>query len=270
MSVPRPRGASASEWQYHSRSDHHSKVACWTVAVDLLGESALMRQHAQEGKIVLGVNLELRDFRTGRKKDLDLVIGKPAQDTPTTTRSLATLADEYGLELTAKERTWVKSLPHLSEGVVGPVMVALEAKAAMTEHSKARPRLYDELTSSFSTVLGNSSNALAVGLVMVNLADSFVSPDLNKGGKRRSVVSKHTQPKAAESILEKVRELPRRTGDQQQGFDGLAVLMVECRNDGTPIRLVVTPPAPQVGDVLNYRGMITRVAHEYDARFRNT
>ena len=32
-----------NEWQYHSRSDKHSKVACWAVLFDLLQTSALLR-----------------------------------------------------------------------------------------------------------------------------------------------------------------------------------------------------------------------------------
>jgi hypothetical protein len=30
-------------WQYHSRSDHHSKVACWGIVFDLLRSSSLLR-----------------------------------------------------------------------------------------------------------------------------------------------------------------------------------------------------------------------------------
>ena len=30
-------------WQYHSRSDRHSKVACWGLVLDLLGDCPLLR-----------------------------------------------------------------------------------------------------------------------------------------------------------------------------------------------------------------------------------
>ena len=43
-------------WQYHSRSDSHSKVACWTVLFDLLQECPIFRRHADEGKIGFRVN----------------------------------------------------------------------------------------------------------------------------------------------------------------------------------------------------------------------
>lgn len=263
------RGKEGELWQYHSRSDHHSKVACWTVLVDLLTTSALMRNHATARKLVFGVNHELSDFSTGRKKILDLVVARPGDGSKVKARALLDLAQSYHIDLFDTERSMVANLPEIVEGPVGAVLVALEAKAAMTEHSKARPRLYDELTSSHSTVHGASSNALAIGLVMVNAATTFLSPGLNKVGRARTHFSKHRQPDAAESVIEKLRELPRRTSDQQSGFDGLAAIVVDCVNDGSPVQIVSKSPAPPPGDVLNYVNMISRVANEYDTRFRN-
>ena len=77
MCVPRPRGPRKQLWQYHPRSDAHSKLACWGVLFDLLGQSRLLRQHVSQSKVVLGVHFTLRDFSTGRKKVLDLVIARP-------------------------------------------------------------------------------------------------------------------------------------------------------------------------------------------------
>ena len=49
--------------------------------------SAVMRGHAAAGKIVVGVNHEMRDFATGRKQDLDLVIvSSPMSTTRTAVR----------------------------------------------------------------------------------------------------------------------------------------------------------------------------------------
>ena len=45
MSVATTRGSSDRPWQYHSRSDNHSKVACWTVLFDLMRECDVFRQH---------------------------------------------------------------------------------------------------------------------------------------------------------------------------------------------------------------------------------
>jgi len=267
MSEPRPRGRSGETWQYHSRSDHHSKVACWGVFFDMLRTSALLSEHAHAGKVIFGVNFEMRDFSTGRKKNLDLVIARPSGDETTERRTLAGLAAHWGVVLNRPQEAELAGLPDIGEGTLAGsgVLVALEAKAAMTAHSKARPRLYDELNSSHLTVHGASNQALAVGLVMVNESDTFISPERQTGA--RDVVSHHAQPADAESIIRKIEEIPRRASPAHHGFDGLGIVVVDAANDGTPVQLVAQRPAPQPGDVFYYDDMLSRVSNEYDTRF---
>jgi hypothetical protein len=271
MTVAQPRGPSGALWQYHSRSDLHSKVACWGVLFDLLKQSRLLRQHAQSGKVIFGVNFEMRDFGTGRRKKLDLVIARPSGRP--TSFTLADLAREWHVELTTAQGAALGSLPALYRGEVGAVLMALEAKAAMTAHQRAEPRLYDELNSSHLTIHGASRQALAVALVMVNASTTFISPPLNKNPPRpgtTSVVSTHNQPADTVGVIDKVREIPRRTGAATEGYDGLGLVVVDAKNDSiTPVTLVTRPPAVAVGDVMHYATMVTRVANEYDTTFRN-
>jgi hypothetical protein len=268
MSVPTKRGKSQAYWQYHSRSDRHSKVGCWGVLFDLLQQSRVMRQHVMGNRIVFGINHEMRDFATGRKKDLDLVIARPAGlMTKTKPRTFADLALRYDVVLTAAQQQSLNALPILHEGPVGAVLMALEAKAAMTAHGKAQPRLYDELNSSHLTVHGASRQALAVGLVMVNASTTFISPDMQEPGKP-PVISTHPQPSAAAGIIDKVKEIPRRGGTRTEGFDGLAIVVVSMVNDGvTAVTLETARPAPAPGDIFHYTNAITRVANEYDTTF---
>jgi hypothetical protein len=149
------------------------------------------------------------------------------------------------------------------------VLVALEAKATMTEHTKAGPRLYDELNSSHQIVHASSSKALSVGFFMVNASKSFISPDRNKGtGSGGVTVTIHRQPTAAAFSINVVEGLPRRSGASGVAYDGMAIAVVDMPNDGvTPVRLVTAPPAPQPGDIFNYDNMLTRIANEYDATF---
>jgi hypothetical protein len=264
MSVPNVTDSSGRLWQYHSRSDLHSKVACWGVLFDLLQQSALLRNHAAAKKVIFGVNYEMRDYQTGRKKRLDLVVARPAGDITRAPKSMGTLADDWRIALNKTQMDKLSDLPDLQEGVVGAVLIALEAKAAMTAHTKARPRLYDELNSSHLTVHGASRQALAVGFVMVNLSATFISPGLQHAGP---VASHHVQPRDAKGIIDKVREIPRRVGPTGHGYDGLAIVTIECANDGTPVRLSTMPPAPQPGDIYHYETMVTRIANEYDTTF---
>jgi len=271
ISIPGVPDKFGNRWQYHSRSDRHSKVACWAVLFDLLRSSNTLRRHVTEGKVVFGVNQELSDFKTRRKKNLDLVVARPGTDGPKGSwpPTFAGLGTYFRVELTRAEKRELDALPNLVHGSVGSVLLALEAKACMTEHGKARPRLYDELNSSHLTVHGASDQAIAVGFVMLNASATFISPDRNKHnlGVRPAEVNPHKQPQAAIGVNEKVRELPTRTKTAEEGYDALGIVVVDCKNDGSPITLVSGPPAPVASDLYHYDQMVRRAAQIYDTRF---
>ena len=65
-------------YRYHSRSDSHSKALCVFVLIDLLAACRLLREHANCGKVVYGVNLKYLWARSGKAKTIDLAIGLPA------------------------------------------------------------------------------------------------------------------------------------------------------------------------------------------------
>ncbi|MPZ35544.1 MAG: hypothetical protein GEV13_32050 [Rhodospirillales bacterium] len=248
-------------WNYHSRSDHHSKVACWGIVFDLLRTSTLFRSHVASGKVSFGINHEMRDFRNDRKKDLDLVVSVSATATKPVTRTLKNLVDRYSIELTAAERAELHVLPELKEAPVGNVLIALEAKACMTAHQRALPRLYDELNSSHQTIHGAHDLAIAAGFVMINAAERFLSSDLNK--KHRATDpewSTHDQPKSVNIAIDKVKQLPRRSKTGMDGYDALSIVVIDCINDGSPVSLVTRPPAPQPLDVFHYASMIDRLS----------
>jgi hypothetical protein len=263
LSNPVPIGKFGAKWQYHSRSDRHSKVACWGILFDLMRHSPLLVKQLAEGKVGFGINHEMKDFRLNRKKDLDLVLctpraGDPAHKKPLTFKRMV---KKYGILLSLEESKLLEALPDAVAAPVGAVHVALEAKAAMTEHVKAKPRIYDEFNSSHLTVHGAADLAIAVGLAMINMAKTFKSFGLSE-------VSHHKQPQAAQEVIAKVSQLPRRTNVREDGFDAFAIVVVECVNDGkTPVTLVTAPPAPAPGDIYEYGSMIQRLAMLYEARF---
>lgn len=263
-----------NHWQYHSRGDRHSKVACWGILFDLLQYCPTLVEHVRSGQVAFGINHEMRDFQQNRKKNLDLVICTPGTaSSGKKTKKVGTfrdLAEKYRIVLPAEAAAALEALPVLPEAPVGAVRIALEAKAAMTAHSKARPRLFDELNSSHQTIHGAIDDALAVGFVMVNIASTFISPDMNKveltGDNAR--VSKHKQPADAELVLAKVMELPRKGASQASGFDAVGIVVVDCANDGhTPVTIHTSKPAPQSGDIFHYDSMIHRLAELYRGRF---
>lgn len=267
LSTPHVTDKHGNAWSYHSRSDHHSKVACWGIVFDFLRASAHFRRHVVEGRVGFGINHEMRDFQHDRKKNLDLVVCQPGSDTKTG-RTLADLAIHYGVDLTRAERTELGGLPALVEMPVGNVLMALEAKACMTAHQRALPRLYDELNSSHLTVHGAHDAAIAAGLVMINISDRFLSTDLNKANRVTAPQwSTHPQPRSVDITLAKVKQHPRRSTTGVPGYDALGIVVVDCVNDGTPVRHHAKPPAPQPQDNYHYSTLINRIQVLYDTRF---
>ena len=267
LSKPHVTDKHGNTWSYHSRSDHHSKVACWGIVFDLLRASGLFQKHVAEGRVGFGINHEMRDFQHDRKKDLDLVICLPSSGSERG-RSLIDLATHYDIDLTAAERKELAALPPLRQTPVGNVLIALEAKACMTAHQRALPRLYDELNSSHQTIHGAHDSAIAAGLVMINIADRFLSSDLNKENRTsKPNWSSHSQPKSVNITIDKVKQLPRRSQTGIAGYDALGIVVVECLNDGSQVKLHTTPPAPQVQDNYHYATMIDRLRGIYDTRF---
>jgi hypothetical protein len=258
-------------WQYLSRSDHHSKVACWGIVFDLLRSSPLLRRHVQSNRVYFGINHEMRDFVHDRKKNLDLVLCTASSgDYMGSAQTLGSLAKEYGIDLTATERIELAALPELHRAPVGSVLMALEAKACMTAHQRALPRLYDELNSSHLTVHGASDQAIAAGFVMVNIASRYLSPDLNKKNRAADPEwSIHDQPRDASLAVDKVRQLPKRSKTGDTGYVALSIVVIDCANDGSPVKLFTVPPAPATGDIFHYASMIDRLGHIYATRFKD-
>jgi hypothetical protein len=172
------------------------------------------------------------------------------------------LVEAWGIRLSAAESSILAGLPDLAAAPVGAVHVALEAKACMTEHQKAMPRLYDELNSSHLTIHGDTDKAIAVGFVMVNAAENYRSPTASKA-------TVHRQPEVTEKVIGKVKQLPRRSSPSEEGYDALAIAVIDCRNDGSPVSLVTSsPPAPPPGDIFHYDATIQRVSGLYSWRQR--
>jgi hypothetical protein len=270
LSRPGTPDRNGNIWQYHSRSDRHSKVACWAVLFEMVQHSPLLRRHIEAGKVVFGVNQEMRDYRTNRTKNLDLVIAVPADgERHGRPVSLADLAVRWSVRLTEEQQRTLAGLPSFIEGPIAVVLVALEAKACMTAHIKALPRLFDELNSSHATIHANGDAALAVGFAMANASPTFISPDLNKHDLSQypAVVSEHRQPLWVTRTVAKLKELPRRTSRGQEGFDALGIVVVDMANDGSPVQIVSAPPAPGPADVFHYDQMMRRLIHLYETSF---
>lgn len=271
LSVPTVEDKFGNLWQYHSRSDRHSKIGCWGVLFDVLGSCPLLAQHVASSKVVFGINHPMTDFVSGRKKTLDLVLCTPrSQPAKRRPRNFCDLATKFDLTLLSDEQRLLDQLPNLIEGPVGDVLLALESKACMTAHTKAAPRLFDELTSAAQCINGSAEGAIAVGHAIINSAPAFVSSDRNKATKGKGfAVSRDPQPDSWTKAVNTVRRLAVRGHATDRGYDAIGITMLDFANDGSDVVVAPGPPALAPDDSLNYERMIRRVSGIYDARFQN-
>jgi hypothetical protein len=264
LSVPTGKGQRL--WQYHSRSDAHSKIACWTLLFDLLLECDALRDAARQGRLGFGINYEM----VGPiNKTLDLVVtwldGSSARQTG---RTLADLASVYALQLSDSDREALYSLPALAEDLEGnasEVVIAIEAKACMTEHLKSLPRLHAEILATGYLARLAARQCITVSYTLVNAATVFDSPS---GATTKR--NQHQQPENARRVVDMIdKAIPISAKVQDIGYDVVGVTVVDCRNDGSPITLVDDPAmAPTTRDRLHYERMVRNVCSEFRARFR--
>lgn len=228
-------------YRYHSRSDAHSIALCEEIVRDLLETSEVLREHAARGVVFYDINCRFTWPASGKTKTLDLAIGPAVDPLPPATGA------------------------RIRQGVIKEVLIACEAKTVMTEHGKSKPRVYDELSSSHEIVHQGQQDAIAAGITVVNIAESFVSPLRQQPGAGIQV-SEHKQPEAAAGMVTHLRGLPIRDNVGKVGFDAYTSVVVNCDNIHA-VHLWTDPPAPQPGDADHYDTFIARISRFYDSRF---
>ena len=252
-------------YRYHPRGDEHSVILCELVMRDLLESCATLREHARRGEAAYGINVRHRWATTGKAKALDLAVGTPSEP--------ALVVESLG-QIRKVQNRKVQNRTKGKRGIVLEVqnalarlLIACEAKAVMTEHKKSQPRVFDELSSSHEIVHQGDQETIAAGIVMVNIASSFVSP-LRQRDAERLHVSAHKQPSVAASMIQHLRGLRIREDVGQVGFDAFCTFVVDCDNQ-TGCTLFTDSPAPQRGDVDHYDTFIERITRFYGERFGN-
>lgn len=234
---------------YHPRSGTISAALCRFIVDDILARCDLIRAQAAEGLVAYSLDREFISSVTGKKKRFDLAVGQPSSPIPS----------QGGISA-------VKSLQS--------VLIALEAKAAMTSHVKSHPRLFDELSSSHEIVHQGNQRAIAAGVAVVNIATRYVSPtnQAERTGPDPRVAH-HAQPAVAAGVIALLRGLRVRDTVGQVGFDAFAQFVVDIENHPVHINpspsvsLWTAPPAPQAGDPDHYDTFLDRICQAYVDRF---
>jgi hypothetical protein len=251
-----------NEWQYHGQDGRHGQIQGVMLLIDLLRISSDLRNAASTGSIGFGLDSDRHDAAepTGKSKRLDLVLGVPGDwgssrnQSKTPPKTLGYYIDEY-LVLSPEEEASISLLRAIPERHIREAYLVVECKATMTAHTKALPRVTEELGSARSRVCGKT---VLLGFLLVNVADQFVSPDsenLLKTPDARSFSSNHDPGQVTQFLKAMVR--PER-------FDALSVLAVNCRNDGSRVEAVQHLPED---DPRNYGLSVREVARLIEERF---
>ena len=258
MSAPTKKGKSKEAWQYHSRSDVHSKVACWTLLFDLLSHCDAARRVAAAGRMGFGIN----HVMVGPiNKTLDLVITLVPEDRLAAGR--ATFSDmvmRYHIVLNESEASILNSLPTVIEDRkddVSEVAVAIEAKACMTEHTKSLPRLHAEILATGYLARLAAPQCITVSYNLVNAAPKFTSPG-NQGK-----VNQHAQPADARQVVDMLsRAIPLARQAKNIGYDVIGATVIECANDGSPVLVSTGEAAPKNSEHVHYERMMVALCSE--------
>ena len=234
---------------YHPRSDAHSNATCLAILDDIIRHCPALARRAKSGEIVAKLNHRVTVGHATWK--IDLAIGR-APD--------LAIGPESGT---------------IRMGAPAIVEVALEAKAIMTEHGKARHNRERDLLAFCSHAHKYNPKTVSVGTVIINTSDVFWSPL-----RGNDVLTQHNNiARLGPATIELFRGLPLRHTATAEGFDAMSVIVVSMdnlrRNPNPPQhaptpkapRLVSTMPAPQVGDPLHYATMIHRMCTAYAERW---
>lgn len=130
---------------YHPRSSRHGRALCDLVLRDLLASCRVLAEGAARGGLVYDIQQKI--IVGSSEWNIDLVMGPPPS----------------GLSAPIPEAGIMQARP-------ATIRIAIEAKAIMTEHGKARRNRQRDLDSFHQFVHRYDPTAIAAALTVVNLA----------------------------------------------------------------------------------------------------
>jgi hypothetical protein len=233
-------------------------VACWAVLFDLLDACPPFRNLAGHGKISFAVN----HLMVGPiNKALDLVVCIPRSGRRTEGRStFVDLATQFGMVLTQAERDLLNAMPVVyvdRTEDVSQTVIALEAKACMTDLVGSIPRLHAEILATGFIAKQAEPTCITASYTLVNGATTFKSPGTGE-------VKTHSATEA-ERVMAMIRAaVPKVQHHSTFGYDAVGASLIKCANDGSAVTVLNTPPAPSVTDFFFYDRMINAICAQFN------
>lgn len=222
---------------YHPQSPLDGAAQCEFLLEDLLFESEVLSEAASNGDFVYDTDHDIGNPK-GLNDNADLVIGPP-------------------------ENTHQSNLEgSIARGNPREVWFASDPKAIMTEHRKARKNRKGAQNRLAAITKEFHEKAVFGGLVLLNLAEKFDSPNKDPGE-----VNEHST-----GLDRIVREIVDDfdVAHEDAMMDFASVVAVDHTNlveDIGTTELVTQYPAPQSGDKVHYRTFVREVAETMETRF---
>jgi hypothetical protein len=227
---------------YHPRSDKHSNATGRAIVESLMRGCPRIASDAAAGQLVWQLN---HDVKVGHSTwNTDLAIGPPSPS---------------GIQPDAEQ------VEGMLRGTPIAVRIAVEHKAIMTEHLKARKNRKRDLEAHHAHVHEHDNRAIAAGLFVINASPTFRSP--LRATDKPATAHRNVTILAAR-VIDELMSVTMAGGSHQVGLDAKGVLVLLMDNeDWTTTRYLHRPPAPMPGDPLHWDSFILRICDLYSRRF---
>jgi hypothetical protein len=181
---------------YHPRSDKHSNALAEVIALDIVMRCRELKEKAIASELAYDLNFTL--MAGTADWNIDLVLGQPA----------------YGAEAPKPPVLITRQKP-------SSVEIAIEIKAVMTEHQKAVKNRKRDLEAHHEHTHNYNPTAIAGGVLVINMAETFQSP-------LRQILTKHRNPRRlVEKCVAELRAIRTRQNIRDYGLEAKCAIVVE-------------------------------------------
>jgi hypothetical protein len=210
---------------------------CDFLLKDLYAHCDTFQQMANAGAIVYQTNYTVNE-NTPSRWTIDLVVGPNAS-----TRTLPGIA--------------------IAKANPSEVWLAIDAKAIMTEHGKARRNRQRDLNSMAEILHRLNPLPIAGAHVTINMSSQFRSPLREEVTHHRNIerIVSETVTLLNEILMDEEKKRP--------GLDAMGISVIDYSNlAGSPCRVIEAPPAPEATSPISYENFLAKICREFGRRFK--
>lgn len=226
---------------YNSRSNKHSDALSRALVIDLMRRCPKIAHEAAADKLVFSFN---QDVLFGRNSwNTDLAIGPPGPD---------------GIPAKAQR------VEGMAKATPVTIRIAVEHKAIMTEHGKARLNRGRDMDAHHAHVHDYDPKAIAAGTFVINSSPTYQSTLRQEG-----VITQHADPVAlVQMCLDSLHNVTFSRRVNEPGLDAKGALVVSMDNIHWDAAVYMErKPAPQPGEPLHWDSFVARLCDLYTDRF---